>query len=82
MTALQMVGSCEDQTSSLHVEEGLLLAVRFGSLGLRGWHRLRMAHGASTMIADPMKMNMPPRTTEWCNWPPKNSTENTATKSG
>ena len=77
-----MVGGGEDDEAILEVPVGLIQGGVFVFVRGRLWHRLLVCHRASTMMAEPMKMNAPPMTTGIWSWPLKNSTEKRATNRG
>lgn len=82
VTAFQVVGGCVDQKTRLEIPVGLLQGGFVVIKRAFGRHKVPAIHLASTMMAEPIKMKIPPSTTGICSWPLKSSTENKATKSG
>ena len=81
-SSFEVVGGRVDEEAVLEIPVGLPWAGFVDFIRNRLRQRLPAFHFASTMMADPTKMNMPPTTTGSCSCPFHSSTENRATKRG
>lgn len=81
-STFQVMSRCEDQEAVFQIVVGLLRRGFVVFMWVLGWHRVPAVHLASTMMAEPIKMKIPPTITGSCNCPLKSSTENIATNSG